>query len=216
MGEHYLPAEAAQGAGHCAKAARAAADQLRREGTRVHHVRSILIPEDETCIHLYRAESIDAVRVAAARALLRLDRLTEAVSDTGAAVRLLLAPVVYLVGVIVLVPVSDPGSARAAQRVIAPLGSFPWPREGALEPIDAAQPKIAGPSRLRASWCLRVVCAGRSVSSRAIEVEPRPASGPAPLTQSVTFRGDARARLEPSDVLIADVAERCWESRSSR
>ncbi len=128
VGEHYLPAEAAQGAGHCAKAARAAADQLRREGTRVHHVRSILIPEDETCIHLYRAESIDAVRVAAARALLRLDRLTEAVSDTGAAVRLLLAPVVYLVGVIVLVPVSDPGSARAAQRVIAPLGSFPWPR----------------------------------------------------------------------------------------
>jgi hypothetical protein len=83
VGEHYLPAGTAPDAGHCAKAARAAADQLRREGTRVHHVRSILIPEDESCIHLYRAESIEAVRVAAARASLRLDRLMEAVSDTG-------------------------------------------------------------------------------------------------------------------------------------
>ena len=60
VGEHYLSSEAAQGPGRCAKAARAAADQLRREGTRVYHVRSILIPEDETCIHLYRAESIEA------------------------------------------------------------------------------------------------------------------------------------------------------------
>jgi Protein of unknown function (DUF4242) len=85
VGEHYLPAEAAPDARHCAKAARVAADQLRREGTRVHHVRSILIPEDETCMHLFRAESVEAVRAAAARASLRLDRLTEAVSDTGAA-----------------------------------------------------------------------------------------------------------------------------------
>jgi hypothetical protein len=85
VGEHYLPAEAVEEAGNCARAARAAADQLRREGTRVHHIRSILIPEDETCIHLYRAESIEAVRVAARRASLRLDRLTKAVSDTGAA-----------------------------------------------------------------------------------------------------------------------------------
>ena len=85
VGEHYLPAEAAPDAGRCAKAARAAADQLRRGGTRVHHVRSILIPEDESCIHLFRADSIEAVRAAAARASLRLDRLTEAVSDTGEA-----------------------------------------------------------------------------------------------------------------------------------
>jgi hypothetical protein len=83
VGEHYLPAEAAPHAGRCAEAARTAADQLRREGTRVHHVRSILIPEDETCIHLYRAESIEAVRCAAARASLHLDRLTDAVSGTG-------------------------------------------------------------------------------------------------------------------------------------
>lgn len=85
VGEHYLPGTAAQDAGRCAKAARAAADQLRRKGTRVHHVRSILIPEDETCIHLFRAGLIDAVKEVVAHASLRLDRLTEAVSNTGAA-----------------------------------------------------------------------------------------------------------------------------------
>jgi hypothetical protein len=83
VGEHYLSAEAGQEARRCAKAARAAADQLRGEGTSVHHVRSILIPEDETCLHLYRAQSIEAVRVAAALASLRLDRLTEAFSSAS-------------------------------------------------------------------------------------------------------------------------------------
>jgi hypothetical protein len=85
VGEHYVPTWPSCDVGRCAKAARAAADQLRREGTRVHHLRSILIPADETCLHLYRAESIEAVRLAAASASLRLDRLTEAVSGTGAA-----------------------------------------------------------------------------------------------------------------------------------
>ena len=84
VGEHYRSGDAGKDVGRCARAARAAADQLRREGTRVHHVRSILIPEDETCIHLYRAESIEAVRLAAQRASLSLDRLTAAVSGTGA------------------------------------------------------------------------------------------------------------------------------------
>ena len=84
VGEHYRSSEAGKDVGPCARAARAAADQLRREGTRVHHVRSILIPEDETCIHLYRAESIEAVRLAAQRASLSLDRLMAAVSGTGA------------------------------------------------------------------------------------------------------------------------------------
>jgi len=85
VGEHYLPTQDAEATGHCAKAARVAADQLRREGVQVRHVCSILIPQDETCIHLYRADSIDTVQVAAARASLRLDRLAEAVSSTGVA-----------------------------------------------------------------------------------------------------------------------------------
>ena len=93
VGEHYLSAEAVQDAARCATAARVCSDQLRHEGMHVYHVRSIFVPEDETCIHLYRAESIEAVRVAAARASLPLDRLTEAVSDTrGGSVGRLLRP----------------------------------------------------------------------------------------------------------------------------
>jgi hypothetical protein len=83
--EQYLPAEDAGVAAQRAGAARAVADQLRREGTPVHYVRFIFIPEDETCIHLYRADSIDAVRAAAARASLHLERIAEAVGNSGAA-----------------------------------------------------------------------------------------------------------------------------------
>jgi hypothetical protein len=93
VGEHYLSAEAVQDAARCATAARVCSDQLRQEGMHVYHLRSIFIPEDETCIHLYRAESIETVRVAAARASLPLDRLTEAVSDTrGGGIGRLLRP----------------------------------------------------------------------------------------------------------------------------
>jgi hypothetical protein len=82
--EQYLPSTAAEAAVEGAGAARAAAEQLTREGTEVHFVGSIFVPSDETCIHLYRAESSQAVRAAAARASLRLERVTEAVSDSGA------------------------------------------------------------------------------------------------------------------------------------
>jgi hypothetical protein len=83
VGEQYLPAQDAGGAAQLADAARAAADQMRREGTPVHYVRSIFIAEDETCIHLYRADSIDAVRAAAARSSLKLERIAEAISHCG-------------------------------------------------------------------------------------------------------------------------------------
>jgi len=81
--EHYLPAARSDVAASRADAARQAAEQLTSEGTIVHFVRSIFIPEDETCLHLYRAESIDDVRAAATRASLRPDRIAEAVSDSG-------------------------------------------------------------------------------------------------------------------------------------
>ena len=81
IGEQYLQTDDAGAVAHRAGVARAAADQLRREGTPVHYVRSIFIPADETCIHLYRADSIEAVRAAAARACLRLERIAEAIGD---------------------------------------------------------------------------------------------------------------------------------------
>jgi Protein of unknown function (DUF4242) len=85
VAEHYLPSTGAQAAVARAGAACEAAEQLTREGTPVEFVRSIFVPADETCIHLYRADTIESVRAAVARALLPLDRVAEATSWVPAA-----------------------------------------------------------------------------------------------------------------------------------
>ena len=54
---------------------------LAREGQQVRFLRSIFVPEEETCFYLYEASSAEAVRAAAARAGLRFHRVTEAVSN---------------------------------------------------------------------------------------------------------------------------------------
>jgi hypothetical protein len=61
--------------------ARRAAERLSREGTPVRLVRSIFVPEDETCFYLYEAESSDAVIEAARRAELRVDRIAQTVTE---------------------------------------------------------------------------------------------------------------------------------------
>jgi hypothetical protein len=48
--------------------ARRAAQQMRKEGTPVRFLRSIFLPEDETCFFLFEAPTEAAVRDAAARA----------------------------------------------------------------------------------------------------------------------------------------------------
>ncbi len=80
VAEQYLPAAAPSANVKLADVARRAAEQLAGEGTQVRFLRSIFIPEDETCFHFYLAESAEAVQVAAARASLRLERVAEAVS----------------------------------------------------------------------------------------------------------------------------------------
>ena len=59
-----------------AERARAAAEELTREGTPVRYLRSIFVPEDETCFFLYEAASVDSVREAARRSNLPYDRVT--------------------------------------------------------------------------------------------------------------------------------------------
>ncbi|HEV8065022.1 MAG TPA: nickel-binding protein [Acidimicrobiales bacterium] len=58
----------------------AAVEEMTGEGTHVRLVRSILVPEDETCFYLFQAQTGDAVREAAARAGLRFERVMEAVA----------------------------------------------------------------------------------------------------------------------------------------
>ena len=59
---------------------RAAAAQLSREGTPVRYLRSLFLPEDETCFHFFEAVSAAAVGEASRRAELTYDRIVEAIS----------------------------------------------------------------------------------------------------------------------------------------
>jgi hypothetical protein len=64
-----------------AQRTRRAARELSREGTPVRYLRSIFVPEDETCLVLLQAGSADVAREAARRAALPFERLTEAIGD---------------------------------------------------------------------------------------------------------------------------------------
>jgi uncharacterized protein DUF4242 len=66
-----------------AERARSAADELRNQGTFVRYVRSIFVPDDETCFQLYRASSVAAVRELGSRAGLRFERVSEAAAAPG-------------------------------------------------------------------------------------------------------------------------------------
>jgi hypothetical protein len=64
-----------------AERARHEAERMSEEGTPVHFLRTIFVPEDETCFYLYRAESAEQVREAARRAQLPADRVVEAITE---------------------------------------------------------------------------------------------------------------------------------------
>ena len=64
-----------------AERARLAAEELTREGTPVRYLRSIFVPEDETCFFMCEAASADAVRETARRAALPFDRIAVAVAE---------------------------------------------------------------------------------------------------------------------------------------
>jgi Protein of unknown function (DUF4242) len=63
--------------------ARLAAEELTREEIPVRYLRSIFVPEDETCFYLYEADSAEAVRQAVGRAALRFERVSEAITDSN-------------------------------------------------------------------------------------------------------------------------------------
>ena len=84
IGEQYISGSDTAAVRHGAAAAREAAEQLSREGATVQFVRSLFVPDDETCLYIYHADSIDTVRVAVERAALRLEHIAEAISDSEA------------------------------------------------------------------------------------------------------------------------------------
>jgi Protein of unknown function (DUF4242) len=59
--------------------ARAAAERLSRSGQGVRYLRSILLPEDETCFHLFEGESRQAVERVSEAAGLGRGRIVEAI-----------------------------------------------------------------------------------------------------------------------------------------
>lgn len=59
--------------------ARTAAEELTREGIAVGYLRSIFVPGDESCFHLFSGPSLAAVTEAARRAELQPERIVEAV-----------------------------------------------------------------------------------------------------------------------------------------
>lgn len=63
-----------------ARSARLAAEELTREGRQVRYLRSIFVPEEETCFFIFEADSAKDVEDAARRASLAVDRVTVAIS----------------------------------------------------------------------------------------------------------------------------------------
>ena len=79
--EVYIATVVAADAEALARRARAAARVLSAEGRPVRCLRSILVPEEETCFFLFEAAEAEDVRDAAARAELPLGRVSEAATD---------------------------------------------------------------------------------------------------------------------------------------
>lgn len=77
--ELYLPQASAARLEEAASQARLAADVLSTEGTPISYVRTTYLADDETCFHLFEADSAEDVAEAALRAGLPTGRVTRAV-----------------------------------------------------------------------------------------------------------------------------------------
>ena len=76
--ETYVPKALAVDAASAGRRARAAAHELSRAGASVRYVRTTLLPGDETCFHVFVADSEAAVAEACRRAGLRSPRIVPA------------------------------------------------------------------------------------------------------------------------------------------
>jgi len=81
--ETYVSRTGAEAVSACAERARRAAKWLTSQGTPVRFVRTVFVPEDETCFYIYEAASEEVVREAARGADLRIERIVEAITPHG-------------------------------------------------------------------------------------------------------------------------------------
>jgi hypothetical protein len=82
--ELYVPRRAQATITDAADRARLASEQLTNEGKHVRYLRTIFIPQDEICFHLYEAQEADLVDEASVRAQIAYERIVPAISvDRG-------------------------------------------------------------------------------------------------------------------------------------
>ena len=79
LAELYLPSTRPGGAADAAARARAAADDLARDGETLRFLRIIFVPGDETCFVAYEAAAAETVAEAGRRAGLDFDRIVAAI-----------------------------------------------------------------------------------------------------------------------------------------
>jgi Nickel responsive protein SCO4226-like len=77
--EAYIPRSRLSEARVAGRDARAAAEELAREGTPVCYVRTTFLPDDETCFHVFEAASEEAVGEVCRRAGIGSGRIVPAV-----------------------------------------------------------------------------------------------------------------------------------------
>ena len=80
--EAYVPRSDPTVAEQASIAAEAAADRVRAAGATIRYVRSIFVPEDETCFLLFVADARDDVLEVARQAGLPVDRIVTAVTSS--------------------------------------------------------------------------------------------------------------------------------------
>ena len=78
--EVYVSRHRATGLDDMSARARRAAEDLARAGTPVVYVRSVFLPEDETCFHFFEAPSREAIQKTCSHLGLTFERIAEATS----------------------------------------------------------------------------------------------------------------------------------------
>jgi hypothetical protein len=82
--ELYQPQRDGAALADAAMRARDASEQLMSEGKHVRYLRTIFVPQDEICFHLYEAQAADVVGEASLRAQIAYERIVRAISlDSG-------------------------------------------------------------------------------------------------------------------------------------